>query len=135
MNNNINYNEGIGGEFMNIIIIWLSVMMFFQFFIWGGWFVILGIFLGGMFGVSGGEIGMVFLIQLWGVIIVFFIIGLIVDCFFNVECILGILYLVGVVLMYLMYQLGDFVSFYFYVLGYMIVYMFILVLVNLVLFG
>ena len=75
-------------------------MMFLQFFIWGGWFVTLGTFLGGTLGASGGEIGMAFSTQSWGAIIAPFIIGLIADRFFNAERILGILHLVGAVLMY-----------------------------------
>ena len=113
----------------------LSIMMFLQFFIWGGWFVTLGTFLGGTLGASGGEIGMAFSTQSWGAIIAPFIIGLIADRFFNAERILGILHLVGAVLMYLMYQSGDFASFYPYVLGYMIAYMPTLALVNSVSFG
>lgn len=120
---------------MNTITIRLSVMMFLQFFIWGGWFVTLGTFLGGTLGASGGEIGMAFSTQSWGAIIAPFIIGLIADRFFNAERILGILHLVGAVLMYLMYQSGDFASFYPYVLGYMIAYMPTLALVNSVSFG
>ncbi|MGB2475554.1 MAG: MFS transporter, partial [Flavobacteriaceae bacterium] len=38
----------------------LSFMMFLQFFIWGGWFVTLGTFLGNNLGASGGEIAMAF---------------------------------------------------------------------------
>ncbi|BBO29404.1 MFS transporter [Alteromonas sp. I4] len=110
-------------------------MMFLQFFIWGGWFVTLGTFLGGTLGASGGEIGMAFSTQSWGAIIAPFIIGLIADRFFNAERILGILHLVGAVLMYLMYQSGDFASFYPYMLGYMIAYMPTLALVNSVSFG
>lgn len=120
---------------MNTITIRLSVMMFLQFFIWGGWFVTLGTFLGGTLGASGGEIGMAFSTQSWGAIIAPFIIGLIADRFFNAERILGILHLVGAVLMYLMYQSGDFANFYPYVLGYMIAYMPTLALVNSVSFG
>lgn len=67
---------------MNTITIRLSVMMFLQFFIWGGWFVTLGTFLGGTLGASGGEIGMAFSTQSWGAIIAPFIIGLIADRFF-----------------------------------------------------
>ncbi len=47
----------------------LSLMMFLQFFIWGGWFVTLGTFLGNNLGASGAEIGMAFSTQSWGAII------------------------------------------------------------------
>ena len=38
----------------------LSFMMFLQFFIWGGWFVTLGTFLGNNLNASGGEIALAF---------------------------------------------------------------------------
>lgn len=105
-------------------------MMFLQFFIWGGWFVTLGTFLGANLQASGGQIGMAFATQSWGAIIAPFIIGLIADRFFNAERILGLLHLAGAVLMYMMYQANDFASFYPYVLAYMIAYMPTLALVN-----
>ena len=108
----------------------LSVMMFLQFFIWGGWFVTLGTFLGANLGASGAEIGMAFSTQSWGAIIAPVFIGLIADRFFNAERILGVLHLIGAVLMYLMAQAGDFNGFYPYVFGYMLVYMPTLALVN-----
>ncbi|HWK49805.1 MAG TPA: nucleoside permease [Steroidobacter sp.] len=115
---------------MNPITTRLSVMMFLQFFIWGGWFVTLGTFLGAAFSASGGEIGQAFSTQSWGAIIAPFIIGLIADRFFNAERILGVLHLIGALLMYLMYSSSSFASFYPYVLGYMIIYMPTLALVN-----
>ena len=54
----------------------LSIMMFLQFFIWGGWFVTLGTFLANNLNASGGQIGMAFSTQSWGAIIAPFIIGL-----------------------------------------------------------
>ena len=108
----------------------LSLMMFLEFFIWGGWFVTLGSFLGNNLGASGGEIGQAFSTQSWGAIIAPFIIGLIADRFFNAERILGILHLIGAILMYQMSQTTEFVVFYPYVLGYMIAYMPTLALVN-----
>lgn len=119
---------------MSQINIRLSIMMFLQFFIWGGWFVTLGTFLGSNLGASGGQVGMAFSTQSWGAIIAPFIIGLIADRYFNAERILGILHLVGAVLMYQMYRSGDFASFYPYVLAYMVAYMPTLALVNSVAF-
>tara|TARA_R110000868_G_scaffold67413_9_gene200161 strand:+ start:1689 stop:2882 length:1194 start_codon:yes stop_codon:yes gene_type:complete len=104
--------------------------MFLEFFIWGGWFVTLGTFLGNNLKASGAEIGMAFSTQSWGAIIAPFIIGLIADRYFNAERILGVLHLLGAFLMYQMYGANNFSLFYPYVLGYMILYMPTLALVN-----
>lgn len=113
----------------------LSFMMFLEFFIWGGWFVTMGTFLGNNLGASGAETAMAYSTQSWGAIIAPFIIGLIADRFFNAERILGVLHLIGAFLMYQMYLSTDFGSFYPYVLGYMIGYMPTLALVNSVSFN
>ncbi len=73
----------------------LSLMMFLQFFIWGGWFVTLGTFLGNNLKANGGEIAMAFSTQSWGAIIAPVFIGLIADRYFNAERILGVLHLIG----------------------------------------
>ncbi len=113
----------------------LSAMMFLEFFIWGGWFVTLGTFLGNNLSATGAEIGMAYSTQSWGAIIAPFIIGLIADRFFNAEKILGLLHITGAVLMYQMSQTTEFSLFYPYVLGYMIAYMPTLALVNSVSFN
>ncbi|AXT50446.1 MFS transporter [Aquimarina sp. BL5] len=113
----------------------LSLMMFLEFFIWGGWFVTMGIYLPNSLKTSGGEIAMAYSTQSWGAIIAPFIIGLIADRFFNAERILGILHLIGALLMYQMANATDFSAFYPYVLGYMIAYMPTLALVNSVSFN
>ena len=113
----------------------LSFMMFLEFFIWGGWFVTMGTFLGNNLGATGAETGMAYSTQSWGAIIAPFIIGLIADRFFNAERILGVLHLIGALLMYQMYLATDFAAFYPYVLGYMIAYMPTLALVNSVSFN
>lgn len=105
-------------------------MMFLEFFIWGGWFVTLGTFLGDNLHASGSEIAIAFSTQSWGAIIAPFIIGLIADRYFNAERILAALHLVGALLMFQMYDATDFAGFYPYVLGYMIIYMPTLALVN-----
>jgi len=113
----------------------LSLMMFLEFFIWGGWFVTMGIYLPNTLGTNGGEIAMAYSTQSWGAIIAPFIIGLVADRFFNAERILGVLHLVGAILMYQMAYATSFDTFYPYVLGYMIAYMPTLALVNSVSFN
>lgn len=113
----------------------LSVMMFLEFFIWGAWFVTLGTFLGSNLKATGAETGSVFSTQSWGAIIAPFIIGLIADRYFNAEKILGILHIIGAFLMYQMYNATDISVFYPYVLGYMILFMPTLALVNSVSFN
>lgn len=113
----------------------LSFMMFLEFFIWGGWFVTLSTFLPKTLNASGAESAMAFSTQSWGAIIAPFIIGLIADRYFNAERILGVLHLIGALLMYQMANATDFGAFYPYVLGYMILYMPTLALVNSVSFN
>ncbi len=113
----------------------LSLMMFLEFFIWGGWFVSLGTFLGHNLDATAGQSAQAFSTQSWGAIIAPFIIGLIADRYFNAERILGILHLIGAVLMYQMAGTTEFTAFYPYVLGYMILYMPTLALVNSVAFN
>ncbi|HXS54650.1 MAG TPA: MFS transporter [Hanamia sp.] len=108
----------------------LSSMMFLEFFIWGAWFVTLGIFLNSNLHASGGQSASVFSTRSWCAIIAPFIIGLIADRYFNAEKILGVLHLVGALLMYQMYNATAISTFYPYVLGYMVLFMPTLALVN-----
>ncbi len=108
----------------------LSLMMFLEFFIWGGWFVTMGTFLATNLMADGAQIGVAYSTQSWGAIIAPFIIGLIADRYFNAERILGLIHLLGAALMYLMANAADFSAFYPLVLGYMIIYMPTLALVN-----
>src|SRR5690606_17739430 len=111
-----------------------SFMMFLEFFIWGSWFVTLGTYLSTL-NATGLQTASVFSTQSWGAIIAPFIIGMIADRYFNAERILGVLHLVGAFLMYQLYQSDSIDSFYPYVLGYMILFMPTLSLVNSVSFS
>jgi len=113
----------------------LCIMMFLEFFIWGGWFVTLGTFLGNNISATDSEIALAFSTQSWGAIIAPFVIGLIADRYFNAERILGVLHVFGAALLYMMYETTSFDVFYPYVLGYMILYMPTLALVNSVSFN
>jgi len=113
----------------------LSLMMFLEFFIWGGWFVTLGTFLGNNLQATGVESARVFSTQSWGAIIAPFVIGLIADRYINAEKILGALHIIGAILMYQMYNAENISIFYPYVLVYMILYMPTIALVNSVSFN
>jgi nucleoside transporter len=73
--------------------------------------------------------------QAWGAIIAPFIIGLIADRYFSAQKLLGLIHLVGAVLLYLAGNSSDFSEFYPYILGYMVIYMPTLALVNSVSFN
>ncbi len=118
-----------------IIQVQLSAMMFLEFFIWGSWFVTMGIYLPNSLGASDPEIAMAYSTQSWGAIIAPFIIGLIADRYFNAERILGVLHLIGAFLMVQLAYVTSFDGFYPYILGYMIIYMPTLALVNSVSFN
>src|SRR5690606_16494707 len=108
----------------------LSLMMFLEFFIWGGWFVTLGTFLGTNLKATGNQTGDVFSTQSWGAIIAPFIVGLIADRYINAERILGALHIIGAFLMYQMYNAESISVFYPYVLAYMILFMPTIALTN-----
>lgn len=108
----------------------LSLMMFLNFFIWGGWFVTLGTFLGKALSASGTEISLAYLTQSIGAIVAPFIIGLIADKFFPAQRILGVLHLAGGALLWMASGTTDFASFFPLILVYMILYMPTLALVN-----
>ncbi len=108
----------------------LSLMMFLEFFIWGGWFVTLGSFLNLNLHATPYDSANVFSTQSYGAIVAPFIIGMIADRYFNAEKILALLHLAGAVLMYLMYQSTEVSVFFPYTLVYMIIYMPTLALVN-----
>ena len=115
---------------MNMTTLRLSIMMFLEFFIWGGWFVTLGTFLSAAFAATGAQSGAAYSTQSWGAIVAPFVVGLVADRYVNAERLLGILHLVGALLMYQMYRAADFPGFYPYVLAYMVLYMPTLALVN-----
>ena len=104
--------------------------MFLEFFVWGGWFVTMGSYLANNLNASGAQTALAYSTQSWGAIIAPLIIGLVADKYFNAERLLGVIHIVGAVLMWLLYQAGEFGQFYPWLLGYMILYMPTLALVN-----
>jgi nucleoside transporter len=109
-------------------------MMFLEFFIWGGWFVTMGSYLGANLHASGAQTGLAYGTQAWGAIIAPFIVGLIADRYFNAERLLGVFHIAGGILMYVLYSTRAFGAFYPVLLAYMILYMPTLALVNAIAF-
>jgi nucleoside transporter len=112
----------------------LSAMMFLEFFIWGGWFVTMGSYLGASLSASGAQIGLAYATQSWGAIIAPFIFGLVADRYFNAERVLAATHLVGGVLLLAVARSATFAAFYPLLLVYMILYMPTLALVNAIAF-
>src|SRR5579863_1235072 len=112
----------------------LGLMMFLQFFIWGGWFVTLGSYLAANLHASGTQTALAYSTQSWGAIIAPIFAGLIADRYFNAERLLGIVHLIGGALMYGLAGAQEFSRFYPLLFGYMVLYMPTLALVNAVAF-
>jgi nucleoside transporter len=112
----------------------LCVMMFLEFFIWGGWFVTMGSYLAANLHASGAQTALAYSTQSWGAIVAPLIVGLVADRYFNAERLLGVFHLAGGLLLYTLYRGGSFTAFYPYLLAYMILYMPTLALVNAVSF-
>tara|TARA_Y100000741_G_scaffold68185_1_gene49311 strand:- start:593 stop:1804 length:1212 start_codon:yes stop_codon:yes gene_type:complete len=112
----------------------LSLLMFFQFFIWGAWFVTMGTFLSQEFNSSGSELSLAYETQSIGAIIAPFIIGLIADKYFAAQKVLGTIHLIGAFLLYNAGISENFSFFYPYILIYMLLYMPTLALANSVAF-
>ena len=108
----------------------LSLMMFLNFFIWGGWFVTMGTYLTKTLHATDIESSSAYATQSLGAILAPFIIGLIADKYFSAQKILGILHLLGAALMYYESKVANFAAFYPAMLSYMIIYMPTLALVN-----
>jgi nucleoside transporter len=112
----------------------LGLMMFLQFFIWGGWFVTLGSYLAANLHASGAQSALAYSTQSWGAILAPFLVGLMADKYVNAERLLGVIHLIGAALMFLLARSGQFDTFYPILLCYMILYMPTLGLVNAIAF-
>jgi len=108
----------------------LALMFFLEFFIWGGWYVTVGTWLGQGLHFSGEQIGLVAGTTAIGAIASPFFIGMIADRLFATQKILAILHGLGAVLLFFASTRAVFGPIYILVLLYAIVYMPTLALTN-----
>ena len=107
----------------------LSVAMFFQFFIWGSWFVTMGTYLFEI-GFQGPDIAAAYSTTGWAAIFSPLFVGMIADRYFAAQKVLGFLHLLGGVCLYWAAQITAPGAFFWVLLLYTLCYMPTLALVN-----
>ncbi len=112
----------------------LSIMMFFEFFVWGCWYVTMGTYLNEI-GFDGNAIGSAYSTTAIGAIIAPLFIGIIADRFFEGQKILGILHLLGAAIMFWVTTITDPGLFFWVLLLYTMCYMPTLAIANAVAFN
>lgn len=111
----------------------LCVMMFFQFFIWGVWYVPMWNFLG-VINATDAQVGTAYAATGIAAMISPFLVGMVADRFFPTQIVFGVLHLLGALFLYLASKAQDFGSFYPMLLLHLVCYMPTLALANTVLF-
>ena len=113
----------------------LSLMMFFQFLIWGAWYVTMGTYMTTSLKATGVQVGAAYGANAMATIISPFIVGLIADRYFAAQRFMGVLHLVGAALLYYATTIGDPSVFFWIILVYSAVYMPTLALANTIAFN
>ena len=113
----------------------LSLMMLLEYFIWGSWYVTMGIYMTEFLHSSGVQIGAAYGALAIATMISPFFVGLVADRFFAAQKIMGVLHLVGGLLLYLATQITDSTTFYWVIIFYSLLYMPTIALSNSIAFG
>lgn len=113
----------------------LASMMFFEYFIWGAWYVTMGTYMVEHLHATGIEIGATYSALAIATMISPFFVGLIADRFFAAQKIMGVLHLVGALLLYLATTIEYSNTFYWVILVYSLLYMPTIALSNSVAFS
>jgi nucleoside transporter len=112
----------------------ISILFFFQFFVWGAWGVSMGTWMNGL-GFSATQIGTAFAATSLAAMISPFIVGMVADRFFPAQRVLGALHLAGGLLLLAASRATTFPAFYPLLLAHALCYMPTLALANTVAFS
>jgi nucleoside transporter len=108
----------------------LSLVMFFEYFTWGAWYVTMGTYLFTNFKVDAIQVGSSYANLSIAAIISPFFVGLIADRFFAAQKVLGVLHLLGAATLYCISIITEFNTFWWLILLYTLLYMPTLALTN-----
>lgn len=101
----------------------LSVMMLLEYFIWGAWFVAMGIYLPAVLKADGAQVGLAYGNAWFGAMVSPFLVGMIADRYFSAQKVLGVLHIIGAVLLWYLSLTRDLAVFPWLLLVYSCVYM------------
>jgi nucleoside transporter len=101
----------------------LSLMMFFQYFIWGAWYVTMGTYMVQHLNSTGVQVGAAYSALAIATMISPFFVGMIADRFFAAQRIMGVLHLLGALLLFLATKITGNAAFYWVILFYSLLYM------------
>ena len=112
----------------------LAAMMFFQFFVWGSWYVTMGPYINEL-GFNGVEFGWAYSTTALGAILAPLFIGYIADRYFEGQIVLGFLHIIGGIILFLVTRITDPNTFFWALLLHTVCYMPTLAIANAVAFN
>jgi len=101
----------------------LTILNFFELFVFGAWLISLGGYLGGQLHFEGIQIGKIFTTLGIASLVMPGIVGIIADKYINAQKLLGLLHIIGAGFMFFLAQTHDYNTFFWMMLGYLTVYM------------
>ena len=113
----------------------LSIMMFFQYFIWSAWYVTMGTYMKENLHATDVQIGAAFSALAIATMISPFFVGMVADRYFAAQRIIGVLHLAGAILLFCATSITNNTLFYWAILFYSLLYMPTIALTNSIAFS
>src|SRR4051794_6964895 len=102
--------------------VFLSIMMFLEYFVWSAWYVTMGTYMSVNLHSTGVQIGAVYGALAIATMISPFIVGMLADRYFAAEKLMGVFHLVGAVLLFVATRIAGNTAFYCIILFYSLLY-------------